>query len=109
LAANPQAAALVEEIAHLSAHIAKACGRTKDYGVCLGQMLDARGRYMGEGCARCSRAAFLEYVGRNQLGNLKKLDFDVRDLACAGRYRLRHVMNVSVHAVENHLGLSLPW
>src|SRR6266851_9198285 len=68
-------------------------------------MLDLGNRYMRECRARRHGAAFLEYHGRHQFGDLIQFDFDARHLPSAGANRLSHLMDVPVHAVKDHLNV----
>src|SRR5713226_412693 len=70
-AAHPMPTALIEKIAHLGAHVAEARGRAEYDRVRIGELFHPRHRDMGECRPRLLRAALLEYVVGNKLGNLE--------------------------------------
>src|SRR6516165_1266219 len=91
----PEATGLVEEVAHLRAHVAEARGRSKDDGVVVRELIhgrDARGLVQ-------LHAGFLGDLLRHQLGNALDRDLSARYRASSFGNRLGHLLNVTIGAV----------
>src|SRR5262245_47170340 len=94
-ALHPVAAGLVEEVAHLRAHVAEACGRSEDDGVVVRELVHGRD---GSGLVQL-HAGPLRDLLRHQLGNT--LDRDLSAWYCASPLGDRdgHLLAVAVGAI----------
>src|SRR5690606_26481899 len=94
-ALHPEAAGLVEKIAHLAAHVAEPGAGTEDDGIVIGQFGRAGDR---RGLVPLA-AGLLEGLLRNRLGNPLDGDLGAGDLAGAGGDGFRHLLHMAVHRV----------
>ena len=102
LALRPQPARGVEELAHLSRHVAEPGQRSEDDRIGFPQIGHRGDRDIGE-CLLClHRAHGREHVGRQGLGNAPQDDIGARHLPRALGDGLGHAMDVSVRRVEQN-------
>src|SRR5215813_3118538 len=100
-ALHPKAAGLVEKVAHLCAHIAKACGRSEDDGVVVRKLVHGRD---GRGLVQL-HAGSLGDLLRHQLGNTLGCDLSTRYRASAFGDRLGHLLDMAIGAIVEHENL----
>ena len=94
-AAHPQAAGLVEKIAHLRRHIAEARRRAEDDGVVVAEFL---GRSDGRRLVNL-RAVFFRDLFRHEFRHALERHFDAVNGARAFRDGFGHGFDVAVHGV----------
>jgi hypothetical protein len=75
----------------------------QDDGVRVGQLVHGRDRHFGESGFHCFHAILFQNLVWNQLGHLMQRNLSLRHLFRAFYHGLRHFVDVTVHAVKNHL------
>src|SRR6202166_2589335 len=78
-ATHPQTSGLIEEVAHLSAHVAKARWRAEDDGVVLWQLIDRGNRR----CLIDLEMRFACHLFGHEFRHTLDSNLSVRDFACA--------------------------
>jgi hypothetical protein len=90
---------LIEEVSHLGGHIAEARWSAEDDGVGFRQLRRFCHRHIGKCRAGNSRAALFQYLVGDESGTCHKL----ASPAGAGGDRLRHLIDMPIHAVKDDL------
>src|ERR1700736_5826522 len=95
---DPEPAGLIEKVAHLRGHVAKACGRSKDNRVIVWQLINARDwRLLVQLHARSTGDLF-----RDQLRDALDGHVRPRNRACAFSDGVCHLLDMTVAGiVEN--------
>jgi hypothetical protein len=94
-ALHPEAAGLVQEVAHLCAHVAKARGRSEDDGVVGREFVHATN---GSGLVQLHAGLFGDFL-RHQFGNTLDGDLSARHRASAFGDGLSHLLDVAISTV----------
>jgi hypothetical protein len=99
---RPQPASLIEELSHLGSHVAEARRGAENNRIGVLQLRRFDHRDMSKGRSRNSRTApFQDLVG-DEFRHLPQADLCAR-VAGAGGDRLRHPVDMPVHAVKDDL------
>jgi hypothetical protein len=98
---DPEAACCIEELSHLSAHIAEARGRTEDNGVSSGKFVHRTYRHMGKTPLRLKGAHLPQDLFREGFRNTIQGNIGPFDYPCAFRNGIRHAVDMAVHGVVN--------
>jgi hypothetical protein len=92
---------LIEEVSHLGGHIAEARWSAEDDGVGFRQLRRFCHRHIGKCRAGNSRAALFQYLVGDEFRHLPQAR--LTGFAGAGGDRLRHLIDMPIHAVKDDL------
>lgn len=98
----PQPARLIDEVSHLSGHIAEAGRSAEDDRVGLRQLRWICDRHVGEGRAGPGCAALFQHLVGDESRHLPQARLGT-GIAGPGSDRLRHQIDMSIHAVNDDL------
>src|SRR6516165_1164269 len=94
-ALHPETAGLVEEVAHLRAHVAEARGRSEDDGVVVHELVYGRD---GRGLVQLHAGSLSDFL-RHQFRNTLDGDLSAWHRTSTFGDRLRHLLDVTPSAV----------
>jgi hypothetical protein len=102
---HPQTAGLVEEVAHLGAHVAESGRGAENDGIGLCEVVRFCHWNPRKCLSGCFGSAFYEHFVRHQFRDLKNFHLGSVNLTSPFGYCLGHFVDMAIHAVENNVDL----